>query len=125
MIKKRFKQYTLLKHKKRTQSFDLAFTKQSKTSGFYIPNRVTKTIFNKASITLSGCNYYTKLKYDSLYSNFIKQNNNLFPGSWVSTLEKISEKSFSLSIIFPHTTLVRLLFILQAKLVTLLNANIR
>ena len=124
MIKKRFKQYTILKHKKRTQSFDIAFMKQPSTADFCAPNRVTNALFKGFPLTLSGCNYYGKLKYESISYSFIKQKNIIFPGSWVGTLETLSKKPISLSAIFQHTVLVRILFVLQARLVTILNANI-
>jgi hypothetical protein len=81
MLKKRFKQYTILKHKKRTQSFDFAFMKQSDTSDFFAPNRVTNTLFKRFPISLSGCNYYGKFKYKPIAYSFIKQNKTIFPGS--------------------------------------------
>lgn len=124
MIKKRFKQYTILKHKKRMQSFEFAFTKQGSATDFYAPNRITKTLFKGFPIYLSGYNFYKKFEHEPAAYSFIKQKNVIFPGSWLGTLEKISKKTLGLSNIFPHTILVRVLFVLQARLLTILNANI-
>ena len=124
MIKKRFKQYTILKHKKRIQSFDIAFTKQTGENFFFAPNRVTKTLFKGFPVSLAGCNHYTGFSYDPLAYSFLNYKKVIFPGAWVDTLVKISEKSLPLSSIFPHITLVRVLFVLQARLVTLFHANL-
>jgi hypothetical protein len=81
MIKKRFKQYTILKHKKRTQSFEFAFTKQGSAADFYAPNRITKTLFKSFPIHLSGYNFYKPFKHEPTAYSFIKQQNIIFPGS--------------------------------------------
>ena len=124
MIKKRFKQYTLLKHKRRLQSFDFAFTQQAEGVAFCAPNRITRVLFKNLPISLSGYNYYKEAGTQPLVGTLLKQNNVIFPGSWVPALENISKKPFGLSALFPHTMLVRVFFVLQARLVTVLNANI-
>jgi hypothetical protein len=124
VFKKRFKQYTTLKHKKRVQSCDLAFTKQVGENLFFIPNRITKALFKQFPLSLSGCNHYTGYIYGSPAPSFIKYKNIIFPGIWVNSLVKLKEKPLSLPFILMYTSLVRVLFVLQARLTTLLHANL-
>ena len=125
MLKKRFNQYTILKHQKRTQAADMALMKQPESDSFYVPNRVTKALFKGCTGSLSGCNYYGNFLYGDTSYLLIKHKKILFTGSWAVPLGTLSGTSLNLSDLFPHICLLRLLFVAHARLITILLASKR
>lgn len=126
MVKRRFKQYTLLKHKKRLQSIDFAFTKQPKDGTFFFsaPNWITNILFKDLPVSFVGCSYYQEFKHERVDYTLIKQGGSILPRTWVGLLENLFKRPIGLSNLFPQTTLIRVLFLLQVRFLTLINANV-
>lgn len=128
MRKKQFKQFTVLKYKKRTKGSDVVFFnnfgRTNKQFKYSAPNRIINTVFGFLGVDLKVSGF---LKYN-LSNNFDElgcfslYRNTLVYGSWVDLIIKCCGGNLSLQ--SPLNKLVFVSAFLKNYLILILNAGI-
>jgi hypothetical protein len=108
MFKKRFKQYSLIKHSKHVQGLSVAYVKSDTSSTptlFYTPNRVLNVLYSHLSANIRGYgdNYFTPFKTFPSNCNFLLYKGTLIRGIWLRLFKNLIQTPMQISSVFPHT----------------------